>query len=397
MKNETFKQRFVKEPNFEPRQSSRISTRVEADNDQWAEYLTIVDLLNPRTKTYELQIRSFFESKATSKKVWDEPPSGAKNVIWASDNSKQMAEEQMKDLRAVGTENQNHSNADGNWNGSHPQDDPLLTANTNGKKKRFSWIRKLSSIIMNTSSSRPKQQEIKKAPRNLVYQRGSRTDEFCLGAMREPFSRSRSTSRLKSKSKSKYQNGPRVNDINLQHALAHSLGMADVDVDVDVEAKLNKSSQTAAALKPTNLHQTGHRDHGHDIYTEHDYDHGHNPLHEYETRQHREIEDEEALAMAKALSISESEYRQDQDWQTICCGDDNVGSLAMRCSSLADEHSRNDVEEPTIVHVNVFDKIETPSLTPTPSLTSTPTSARDTKMSAKELETFQEQSKENIV
>ena len=93
----------VKQPSFEPRQSTRISTRVEADNDQWTEFLTIIDLLNPRTNSYELQIRSFFESKATEKKVWDEPPSGAKNVVWASEEAKKMAQEQMKDLKAVGT------------------------------------------------------------------------------------------------------------------------------------------------------------------------------------------------------------------------------------------------------------------------------------------------------
>ena len=86
----------VKQPSFEPRQSTRISTRVEADNDQWTEFLTIIDLLNPRTNSYELQIRSFFESKATEKKVWGEPPSGAKNVVWASEEAKKMAQEQMK-------------------------------------------------------------------------------------------------------------------------------------------------------------------------------------------------------------------------------------------------------------------------------------------------------------
>jgi len=96
-----------KDSSFTPQQSNRISITIESDNDTWTEYLTIVEMLNmnPREKnkknTYQLQIRSLFESKASGTKVWDEPPSGATNVMWASEELKAMAEIQIKDLKIL--------------------------------------------------------------------------------------------------------------------------------------------------------------------------------------------------------------------------------------------------------------------------------------------------------
>ena len=48
------------------------------DGDTWTEHVVIV---NKETR----ELRSYFKSKKTEKCVWDEPPSGAKKVILATD------------------------------------------------------------------------------------------------------------------------------------------------------------------------------------------------------------------------------------------------------------------------------------------------------------------------
>jgi hypothetical protein len=91
------------ETEYKPQPSTRISTsNISSDNDTWTEYLTIVELpRRDKRNTFELQIRSFFESKATGEKVWGEPPTGATHVLWATEDMKKMAHEQMCDLMVV--------------------------------------------------------------------------------------------------------------------------------------------------------------------------------------------------------------------------------------------------------------------------------------------------------
>jgi len=61
---------------FVPKQSSRVNNKAcaPADNDTWVEQIAIVD---KQTKKY----RSYFESQRTKRCYWDEPPSGATNIL----------------------------------------------------------------------------------------------------------------------------------------------------------------------------------------------------------------------------------------------------------------------------------------------------------------------------
>jgi hypothetical protein len=91
---------------FQARRSNRVGVgSVSSDNDVWCEHLAVVERLVPGAKktggaeNYELQIRSYFESTATGKKAWDEPPSGATQITYASNEAREMAKVQMNDLQ----------------------------------------------------------------------------------------------------------------------------------------------------------------------------------------------------------------------------------------------------------------------------------------------------------
>ena len=49
-----------------------------------------------------LALRSYFQSGRTGQRVWDEPPSGASNVVFATEEVRRMAEVQMRDLQVSG-------------------------------------------------------------------------------------------------------------------------------------------------------------------------------------------------------------------------------------------------------------------------------------------------------
>jgi hypothetical protein len=86
---------------YQPSKSSRVASPIAALEDRWEEWLTVCEVVNPRTQQNQLEIRSFFESTTTKEKVWDEPPSGAVNIVWASDEAKEMAAAQILDLQIV--------------------------------------------------------------------------------------------------------------------------------------------------------------------------------------------------------------------------------------------------------------------------------------------------------
>ena len=263
--------KILLEPDFKPQPSTRVS-KVEADNDTWVEYLTIADILNPRTNTYQLQIRSFFESKASRKKVWDEPPSGAKDIVWASESSKHMAEEQMKDLMVVEkTKGDGHDGSDGNGD-----------ANSKRKSKKRSFLKKLHSFRKN------KKDKEKLQPRKLIYKEGSKTTEFVMGSPLD-----RDPARM-----GKRQN---ADDINLQLALAQSLGknidnldetgisaLSDVGHHGDVYT--NAHAATAMGINPVTM------------YSE-------SIAHSYPNNGHVDRDQDDDIAIAQALSLSEMEYK----------------------------------------------------------------------------------------
>jgi len=61
---------------YVPKKSRRLKRKstAPADGDTWTEYVVIVD------KAANIK-RSYFKSKLTNRCVWDEPPSGASNII----------------------------------------------------------------------------------------------------------------------------------------------------------------------------------------------------------------------------------------------------------------------------------------------------------------------------
>ena len=115
---------------FSARRSARVSTKkfAEGDNDTWHENLAVIE--NPQASAAaaaaasssgrssgidsagngsandgtaeaipQLTLRSYFQSKSTGQRVWDEPPSGASNVVYASEEVRRMAMIQMEDLQ----------------------------------------------------------------------------------------------------------------------------------------------------------------------------------------------------------------------------------------------------------------------------------------------------------
>ena len=74
------KKSLTEDEQYEPKQSKRVRLEqtAKADGDTWVEHVVIYD-----QKTRKK--RSYFKSKNTNKCVWDEPPSGASNIILFSE------------------------------------------------------------------------------------------------------------------------------------------------------------------------------------------------------------------------------------------------------------------------------------------------------------------------
>mmetsp|Transcript_7354 Transcript_7354/g.9358 ORF Transcript_7354/g.9358 Transcript_7354/m.9358 type:complete len:108 (+) Transcript_7354:301-624(+) len=73
------------EEEYVPKRSRRVSFKktAPADGDTWVEYVVIID-------KQSIETRSYFRSKNTDKCVWDEPPSGASNIILFSDRRRRI-------------------------------------------------------------------------------------------------------------------------------------------------------------------------------------------------------------------------------------------------------------------------------------------------------------------
>jgi len=87
---------------FLAKKSANYKTEVSADRDVWCEYLAVVEIVIPGNTgakstgpRYELQIKSFFESTHTGKRSWDEPPSGATTIQYATDEEQTRAQNEM--------------------------------------------------------------------------------------------------------------------------------------------------------------------------------------------------------------------------------------------------------------------------------------------------------------
>jgi len=234
---------MLNQKEFKPQQSTRIASRIAPDNDTWTEYLAVVDMLNPITNVYQLQVRSFFESSTTHNKAWDEPPSGAKNIVWANEGMREMANVQLQDLSQVGR--------------------PTAINDQNSEKKKHkkgSWVKRLPLPFgrkMSGKNSKAETNDKEKKDRPMYeYNKGSDTHQFVT------FSGESKEATLS------------TNDINLQKALQVSMGLHEHECEYPHDAP-------------------------HSLEVAHRY-----PTQE-ESLEH--LQEDEAMTMAKALSLSESE------------------------------------------------------------------------------------------
>lgn len=96
---------MVGKDQFFAKKSGSYTTDISSDKDVWCEHLAVVEMVVPgnagakNKETYELHIKSFFESALTGKRSWDEPPSGATTISYASDEDHKKAEEERATLQ----------------------------------------------------------------------------------------------------------------------------------------------------------------------------------------------------------------------------------------------------------------------------------------------------------
>lgn len=216
-----------KQENFSPQQSTRVSTVLTSDNDIWTEYLAVVEMLDPtkRNGKYHLQIRSFFESSNTGKKAWDEPPSGATNIIWASEEARNLAELQLKDVKII---DHGNSVALGMDNSKTLQAEP--TNSDTSDKKPKSWKGKINSLF-----KKNKKDSSSDYNKSFTYEKSSYTDVFS----------------AKSKN-SKPKDEMDINDVNLQIAMAESIAKTEAKVPLSTE---DEDLEMAKALSLSEAHQ----------------------------------------------------------------------------------------------------------------------------------------------
>lgn len=86
---------------YEPRRSNRVSSNIApSDGTVWKEKLVVCEGVqldgNPK-----LIIRSYFRNEQTGQKAWDEPPSGAAQVVHATPAMHQQAEAQLTELQVA--------------------------------------------------------------------------------------------------------------------------------------------------------------------------------------------------------------------------------------------------------------------------------------------------------
>ena len=165
---------------------------------------------NPN-ESEELQLRSFFQSEQTGQRAWDEPPSGATCVVYASDEAKQMAMLQIADIEILpASENESKVPPDG--------EDPTAT-----KETRSSLIKRFAGL-MGKKKEDP-------TTSILSYKQGSYTDSL--------FQNNRSSLRTDSEE----------NDVQL--ALAMSLRNEDDQDDIDKEEREAIALAKALSLSET--------------------------------------------------------------------------------------------------------------------------------------------------
>lgn len=84
---------------YVPRRSNRIPIdAAQADGDHWQERISVCEGATTNGEP-KLILRSYFKSVKTGERTWDEPPSGASHILYATAADRQAAEDNMAELR----------------------------------------------------------------------------------------------------------------------------------------------------------------------------------------------------------------------------------------------------------------------------------------------------------
>ncbi|CAJ1969742.1 unnamed protein product [Cylindrotheca closterium] len=110
------------EDSFQARPTNRLGKdhKIKADGDTWQEMMAVCEA--PEGSNEEkgtLVIRSYYQNSRTNERVWDEPPSGATNIIPANEEVRRMANLQLEELHLVkkGGKNKKKDKKKGNFMG----------------------------------------------------------------------------------------------------------------------------------------------------------------------------------------------------------------------------------------------------------------------------------------
>ncbi|GKZ01527.1 hypothetical protein MPSEU_001103300 [Mayamaea pseudoterrestris] len=87
---------------YVPRQSNRVAANQTplSDGDVWNECLSVCEGATP-SGAPKLMVRSYFRNQRTQQKVWDEPPSGASSVKFASSDKRAKAQAKLNELQTT--------------------------------------------------------------------------------------------------------------------------------------------------------------------------------------------------------------------------------------------------------------------------------------------------------
>jgi len=97
---------------FAARKSSRVpASPIIPDHDTWVEHFSVSESQRIEGK---IILRSYFQSVSTGRRLWDEPPTGASEIQYATDHARQMAIIQLNDYTTgdnFGVENSTESSS----------------------------------------------------------------------------------------------------------------------------------------------------------------------------------------------------------------------------------------------------------------------------------------------
>jgi hypothetical protein len=85
-------------PSYNVRRSNVKSSNVESDGDVWHEKLAVCESATNDGRP-KLLIRSYFRNERTGDRLWDEAPSGASRIHYATAEMRRMAQTQMDELQ----------------------------------------------------------------------------------------------------------------------------------------------------------------------------------------------------------------------------------------------------------------------------------------------------------